>query len=132
MATSRPDASPTGSIQTELSNHTFALNGGPAADGIYLSASGTGNSLTGAVYGATGHVTAPSTAIEVQSVSPTATPPGTDCGPYSATSGGGGSMDVTQDNDNITVRPPAGGNNDTFGVGGSKAGALHVPRHQQG
>ena len=97
-----------GSIQTELSNDTFALSGGPAADGIYLSASGTGNSLTGAVDGDTGHVTAPSTAIEVQSVSPTPTPPDTDCAPYSSTSGGGGSMDVTQNNDNITVKPASG------------------------
>jgi hypothetical protein len=121
-----------GSIQTELSNNTFALKSGPAGDGIFLSASGTGNSLTGSVDGNTGHVTAPSTAMEIQSVSPTPTPPDTDCAPYSSTSGGGGTMDVTQNNDNITVTPLMGGSNEAPGVTASRAGALHVPLHQHG
>jgi hypothetical protein len=121
-----------GSIQTELSNDTFSLRGAQGSDGIYLSASGTGNSLTGSVDGDTGHVTAPSNAIEVQSVSPTPTPPNTDCGPYFSTNGGGGAMDVIQNNDNITVKPLPGGPNDATGAVHAKVGGLHVPLHQHG
>ena len=121
-----------GSIATVLDNNTFALTGGQTGTGIFLSASGTGNSLTGPVDGDTGHVTAPSTAIEVQSISPTPTPEGTDCGPYSSTSGGGGSVDVTQDNDNITVKPAPNAPNTPPGAVRSTAGALHVPLHRVG
>ncbi len=88
--------------------------------------------MTGPVDGDTGHVTAPSNAIEVQSVSPTPTPPDTDCGPYFSTSGGGGAMDVTQNNDNITVRPLSGGPNEGAGPVTSRVGALHVPLHEHG
>ena len=121
-----------GSIGTELDNNTFALTGGQTATGIFLQASGTGNSLTGPVDGDTGHVTAPSTAIEVQSISPTPTPEGTDCTPYFSTNGGGGSVDVTQNNDNISVKPASGGPNEAAGAAQPKVGALHVPRHQLG
>jgi hypothetical protein len=121
-----------GSITTELDNDTFALKAGPAATGISLTASGTGNSLTGSVDGDTGHVTAPSNAIEIQSVSPAATPPGTDCGPYFSTSGGGGSVDVTQNNDNITTNAAPGGPAAPAGAAGTTTRALHIPNQHRG
>jgi hypothetical protein len=119
-----------GSIATELDNDTFALRTGPAATGISLTASGTGNSLTGSVDGDHGHVTAPSNAIEIQSVSPTATPPDTDCAPYFSTTGGGGSVDVTQNNDNITTNAAPAGPAAPAAPAGA-AGALHVPRQHR-
>jgi hypothetical protein len=121
-----------GSIGTELDNNTFALSSGPAATGISLTASGPGNSLNGPVDGNTGHVTAPSNAIEVQSVSPTPTPPGTDCTPYFSTNGGGGSIDVTQNNDNITTNAAPGGPTSAGDAVGSTSTALHAPRQHGG
>jgi hypothetical protein len=120
-----------GSIATELDNDTFALKAGPAATGISLTASGTGNSLTGDVTGDTGHVTAPSDGIEIQSVSPTPTPPGTDCGPYFSTSGGGGSVDVVQNNDDITTVGGPDAPAAPAGAVRSTTGALHVPRQHR-
>ncbi len=117
-----------GSIATVLKNNTLALTGGPAATGIALTVTGSGNSLTGTVNGNTGYVTSPSDGMETQSLSLTPTPPGTTCSPYASTSGGGGTLDLTQNNDNISLRTTAGAN-----IAGPDAlqsttiGNLHVP-----
>ena len=93
-----------GSIGTALTSNQFALTGGQTATGIGLEVTGPANSLIGTLNSNKGHVTAPSIGIEVQSIAPPPTAPGTDCGPYSSTPGGGGALDVTQNKDKITVR----------------------------
>jgi len=118
-----------GSIQTTLSNNTFALTGGSSAAGISLEANGTGNDLTGTVNGNKGSVTAPSNAIEVQSIATAATPGGQDCSPYADSNGGGGTTDVTENNDNITVKAASGAaSRTTTRSTVRRPGALHTPQ----
>jgi hypothetical protein len=118
-----------GSIGTEIEDNTFSLTSGTAGTGISLFATGTGNSLTGPVSGNSGHVTAPSNGMEIASISPTPTPPGTDCSPFAPSSGGGGTVDVVQNNNNITTNGASGGA--AAAVPASKPGALHVPRQHR-
>src|SRR5579875_1352458 len=118
-----------GSIQTTLSNNTFALTGGSSAAGISLEANGTGDDLTGTVNGNKGSVTAPSNAIEVQSIATAATPGGQDCSPYADSNGGGGTTDVTENNDNIAVKAASGAaSRTTTRSTVRRPGALHTPQ----
>jgi Protein of unknown function (DUF1565) len=126
---SYPGCIANGSIGTALTSNQFALTGGQTATGIGLEVTGPTNSLTGTVNSNKGHVTAPSIGIEVQSISPPPTAPGTDCGPYSSTPGGGGALDVTQNNDKITVRTAS--SSEQGARTGMDSMLLHFP-HQLG
>lgn len=117
-----------GSIETSLTGNTLALTGGSTATGISLKSNGTGNDLTGSVTGNKGYVTSPSNAIQVQSVAIPATPSGTVCTPYSTSNGGGGTANITENNDNITVKTAATASASAAAqVGHHTMGGLHVP-----
>lgn len=119
-----------GSIVTSLTSNTLALTGGSTATGIVLDSNGTGNNLSGTVNGNKGYVTSPSNAIEVQSVGTPATPSGTTCAPYSDSNGGGGTLDVTENNDNITVKAAASAAATAAVTSGRRTvGGLHAPHH---
>lgn len=117
-----------GSITTALTSNSFALTGGQAGDGIFLEVTGPANSLTGQANSNHGSVTAPANAIETQSVNSPPTPQGTDCSPYSSTTGGGGALDITQNNDNITQKAAASGTTAQSAVH-RRNGGLHFPHH---
>jgi hypothetical protein len=116
-----------GSIGTALSGNSFALTGSSAATGIDLHTTGGGNDITGSVNSNHGYVTAPSNAIEVQSdAASTDNPPSaSDCSPYSVASPGGGTLDVTENNDDISVKS---GVSTALRTTAAKTGGLHVPK----
>jgi Protein of unknown function (DUF1565) len=117
-----------GSIGTSLTSNQFTLTGGQSATGLSLRVTGPDNSLTGNVDHNRGHVIAPSLGIEVQSAAPPATAPGTDCGPYSSTPGGGGALDITQNADKIVVNTTAASQGNAMATGAG-IGGLHFPHH---
>lgn len=120
-----------GSIGTTLFDNSFALTGGSKAAAIELEANGTGNNLSGYVSKNTGYVTSPSKGIQLRSRAIPPTPPGTNCGAYGTSNGGGGTVDVTLSNNHIAVEKAshtsAGSRQSAMTSAGS--GGLHAPRH---
>lgn len=115
-----------GSIVTQLKGNQFALTGGQPADGISLTADGTGNDLSGSVENEGGYVTAPSNAVKIRAIAAPPTPNGVNCSPYSPSNGGGGTLNLTENNVGISIH-----SNIAAGTSLSRAGSLgglHVPR----
>lgn len=119
-----------GSIGTTVAGNSFALTGGSRAAAISLEANGTGNNLSGYVTGNAGYVTAPSKAIRLHSTAVPQTPPGTNCGPYGTSNGGGGTVNVTLNNNHIAVKPAsAAAATSRSATTGTRSGGLHAPHH---
>jgi hypothetical protein len=120
-----------GSIGTTVAGNSFALSGGSKAAAISLEANGTGNNLSGSVVNNTGYVTSPSKAIQLRSQAIPPTPPGTNCGPYGTSNGGGGTVNVTLDNNHIAINHGSNVSARTrsSATSGARRGVLHVPRH---
>jgi hypothetical protein len=120
-----------GSIGTTVSANTFALTGGSKAAAISLEANGTGNNLSGYVTNDAGYVTSPSKAIKLRSRAVPATPPNTHCAPYGTSNGGGGTVNVTLNNNHIAINPATqtSATSRSSATTGAGAGGLHAPRH---
>lgn len=113
-----------GSIKTKLTDNGFALTGGSKAAAISLEANGTGNNLAGSVTRNHGYVTSPSKSITVRSVAIPPTPPGTNCGAYGQSNGGGGTVNVATQGNTIAVKSAA-----HPAAAATRDGGLHAPRH---
>jgi hypothetical protein len=118
-----------GSIRTTVSRNTFELTGGSKAAAISLKADGTGNNLAGAASDNVGYVVWPSKGIETRSSAIPPTPPGTDCGPYGTSNGGGGTVNVTTNANLIKVKRPSHSTPALRSPAASwgRSGGLHVP-----
>jgi hypothetical protein len=119
-----------GSIRTKVSRNTFELTGGSKAAAISLKANGTGNDLTGSVNDNVGYVTSPSKGIETRSIAIPPTPPGTDCGSYGTSNGGGGTVNITTNQNLIKVKPASHSSaaSNSPAASWERLGGLHLPR----
>jgi hypothetical protein len=118
-----------GSIRTKVSGNTFELTGGSKAAAISLKANGTGNNLSGSISDNVGYVTSPSKSIETRSTAIPPTPIGTDCGPYGTSNGGGGTIDVTTNQNLIKVKPASHSSaaSNSQAAPWERSGGLHLP-----
>jgi Protein of unknown function (DUF1565) len=119
-----------GSIRTRVSRNTFELTGGSKAAAISLKANGTGNNLAGSVSDNVGYVTSPSKGIETRSTAIPPTPQGTDCTPYGTSNGGGGTVEVTTNQNLIKVKPASHSSaaSNSPAASWERSGGLHLPR----